>query len=171
MNLQEKMNLKNRIEKVLHTPYNYRGGRLEFAIVFDYHVSEELLSGQAKELIKLLRTIRYSRSKDGDVIYEDIFRSARLNIIKWISDDRIIKEVSSMGLVQMGKCFEDYGEYKEEHRTDKSLDLLTRQLKMFYARSKLIFLITDGSYIIKSQEETDKNLLPFLGHKLIYVSL
>ena len=158
MNLQEKMNLKNKIEKVLHTPYNYRGGRLEFAIVFDYHVSEELLSGQAKELIKLLRTIRYSRSKDG-------------NVIKWISDDRIIKEVSSMGLVQMGKCFEDYGEYKEEHRTDKSLDLLTRQLKMFYARSKLIFLITDGSYIIKSQEETDKNLLPFLGHKLIYVSL
>lgn len=165
------MNLKNNIEKVLHTPYNYKGGRLEFAIVFDYHVSEELLYQKTKELITLLRTIRYSRSKDGNVIHEDIFRNARLNVIKWISDDKIIKEVSSMGMVQMGRCFEDYEEYKQEHTNDKSLDILTGQLKMFYAKSKLIFLITDGSYIIKSQEETDKNLQPFLKHKLIYVNL
>ncbi|MCI8670084.1 MAG: hypothetical protein HFI34_11300 [Lachnospiraceae bacterium] len=165
------MNLKHNIEKVLHTPYNYKGGRLEFAIVFDYHVPEELLSARARELIALLRTIRYSRSKNGTMIYEDIFRNARLNIIKWISDDRIIKEVSSMGMVQMGKCFEDYDVYKEEGRADKSLDILTGQLKMFYARSKIIFLITDGSYIIKSREETDKNLQPFLKHKLVYINI
>ncbi len=167
----ERINLKNNIEKVLHTPFNYKGGMLEFAIVFDYHIPKEALCRQAKELITMLRTIRYSHSKDGRIMYEEIFRNARLNIIKWISNEKIIKEVSSMGLVQMGRCFDDYSEWKTDISNQKSLDKLTGQLKMFYARSKIIFVITDKSYEICSPKVLEENLQPFLKHKLVYIDI
>lgn len=169
MNSLKRINLKNNVEKILHIPYNFKNGMFEFAIVFDYHVPKDILKKQAKEIIELLRTIRYKYSKDGVIMSEDIFKNARLNIIEWISDDKIIKSISTMGMVQIGRCFENYRKYEKFITDEKTLDELTLQLKKFYARSKLIIIITDKSYKIDSQESVNENFTPFLRNKLIYV--
>ncbi len=63
----------------------------------------------------------------------------------------------------MGRCLEDYKKGSEE----KSLDELTRQLKLFYARSKLIIWITDGAFQILDSKQVDSYLKPFLQKKLL----
>lgn len=152
----EKIRIKNEVEKVLHVPGNYRGGILEFAIVFDYHLPVGTLKSISKELITILKA------------HSKVFQNARLNTIKWINDDQIVKEVSAMGFVQMGKIFDNYDDYREESKT-KSYDELTRQLKIFYARSKIVFIITDNSYQIIHEEDVAHNLQPFLKKKIIKI--
>ncbi len=151
MNQIEKLRLHQQVERILHVPGNYRGGILEMAFVLDYHISKEVLMENLKEILAALRT----DSK--------VFQNVRLNLIKWVSDTDIRKEVSSVGVVQMGRCLEDYKKGSEE----KSLDELTRQLKLFYARSKLIIWITDGAFQILDSKQVDSYLKPFLQKKLL----
>lgn len=151
MNQIEKIRLHQQVERILHVPGNYRGGILEMALVLDYHISKEGLMENAKEILATLRA------------YSKIFQNVRLNLIKWVSDKDIRKEVASVGIVQMGRCFEDYKKGSEE----KSLDELTRQLKLFYARSKLIIWITDGAFQVLDREQVDSNLKPFLQKKML----
>lgn len=151
MNQIEKIKLNNQVERILHIPGNYRGGILEFALVLDYHIPKEILMETAKEIVAALKA------------HSKIFQNARLNLIKWVSDSDIRKEVSAMGIVQMGRCFEDY----ETGSAEKSYDELTRQLKLFYARSKLIIWITDGSYQVLDEEQVKQNLKPFLRKKML----
>lgn len=148
-------NIKDQIQRILHAPGNYMGGNLEFAIVFDYHIDKKSLVDFTKELIKILKST------------DKIFINARLNIIKWISDEKLIKEVSSMGVLQIGRGFEDY----EWGSTDKTYDSLTGQLKKFYARSKLIILITDNAYVINDIQTINENLNPFLHRKLMKIDI
>lgn len=151
VNQIEKVRLHQQVERILHVPGNYRGGILEMALVLDYHISKEVLMENLKEILAALRT----DSK--------VFQNVRLNLIKWVSDTDIRKEVSSVGVVQMGRCLEDYKKGSEE----KSLDELTRQLKLFYARSKLIIWITDGAFQILDSKQVDSYLKPFLQKKLL----
>lgn len=147
----EKIKLHQQVERILHIQGNYRGGILEMALVLDYHISKEILMEVSKEILTTLRA------------YSKVFQNIRLNLIKWVSDTDIRKEVSSVGLIQMGRCFEDYQKGSEE----KSYDELTRQLKLFYARSKLIIWITDGSFQILDEEQVNCNLKPFLQKKML----
>lgn len=151
MNQIEKIKLHQQVERILHIPGNYRGGILEMALVLDYHISKEVLMNSSKEILTALR------------LYSKVFQNVRLNLIKWVADTDIRKEVSSVGAVQMGRCFEDYKMGSEK----KSYDELTRQLKLFYARSKLIIWITDGSFQILDEEQVNCNLKPFLYKKLL----
>lgn len=151
MNQIEKVKLHQQVERILHVPGNYRGGILEMALVLDYHISKEILMESSKEILMALQT------------YSKVFQNVRLNLVKWISDTDIRKEVSSIGVVRMGRCFEDYKRGSKE----KSFDELTRQLKLFYARSKLIIWITDGSFQILDTECVEANLKPFLQKKLL----
>lgn len=155
LNVLEKIRIKNEVEKVLHIPENFRGEILEFAIVFDYHIEEDTLRMISKDLITILKG------------HSKVFQNARLNTIKWISQENIKKEVSSMGMVQMGRVFEDY----QQGSAIKSYDELTRQLKIFYARSKIVFIISDGSYQIEDQQKVLENLQPFLGRKIIKINV
>ena len=151
MNQIEKIKLHQQVEHILHVPGNYQGGILEMAFVLDYHISKEILIKHTKEILTALRA------------YSKVFQNVRLNLIKWISDVEIVKEVSSVGMIQMGHCFEDYKKGSEK----KSLDELTRQLKLFYARSKLIIWITDNSFQILDKEQVNFNLKPFLQKKML----
>ncbi len=151
VNQIEKVRLHQQVERILHVPGNYRGGILEMALVLDYHISKEVLIEVSKEILTSLRA------------YSKVFQNVRLNLVKWVSDTEIIKEVSSVGLVQMGRCWEDY----KEGSAEKSFDELTRQLKMFYARSKLIIWITDGAFQILDREQVEHNLKPFLQKKIL----
>lgn len=151
----EVKNIKNQVQRILHVPGNYMGGILEFAIVLDYHIDKQNLMEFSAELMKILKST------------DKIFINARLNLIKWINDDKIIKEVSSMGMLQMGRCFEDY----EQGIPDKSYDVLTGQLKKFYARSKLIILVTDYAFVMNDMQIIKDNLNPFLHRKLMKIAI
>lgn len=151
------MQIKNSIMRVLHIPGNYSGDNLEMAIVADCHIPLAELQEDLKQLANMLKR------------QDETFRNVRLNLIKWISDEQIIKEVSSLSYLQMGRGFlEDERQSVEENAAEeKSLDELFRQLKLFYARSKVILLITDGSYITKNEDAVKEALRPFLGRKLL----
>lgn len=155
MTPMEIKNIKDQVQRILHVPGNYAGGNLEFAIVLDYHVDKQGLMKFSSELVKILKST------------DKIFINARLNLIKWINDEKIIKEVSSMGMVQMGRCFEDY----EQGDSNKNYDILTGQLKKFYARSKLIILVTDNAFVVKDVQAVNENLNPFLHRKLMKIDI
>lgn len=149
----QRKNFTDKIQRILHVPGNYRGGILEFALVVDYCISREELEAVCKEMMAALKSC------------DKIFMNARFNLIKWIGEDDIRKEVSSMGLVQMGRAFEDY----ETGSEDKSMDELTRQLKLYYARSKIIIILSDDTYQIQEETVVDANKKPFLGRKMLLV--
>lgn len=152
------MQIKNQVKRVLHVPGNYTGGILEMAIVADYAVEKEELTENIK------------RTADALKRQDEIFRNVRLNLIKWISDEQILKEVSSLTTLQMGRGFEDYEKYcAVPGRQEKSADELFRQLKLFYARSKLILVFTDGAFKVADQKTAEACLQPFLGRKMLFV--
>ena len=168
------LQIKNQINRILHVPGNYNGGPLEMAVVVDYHMPEAELCEACKGIAGMLKK------------QDDVFRNVRLNLIKWVSDDVIIKEVTPMPFLLMGRAFEDYGELAggveevsgepaeadlEEclPKPEKSLDELFRQLKLFYARSKVILILSDGSFHIEDAKAVQGYLQPFLARKLLLV--
>lgn len=179
------MKIKNSVMRILHVPGNYDGGILEMAIVADYHIPKEELSAMAAKLAHGLKR------------QNETFRNVRLNLIKWVSDEQIVKEISALPALQMGRAFADYeeltvmvgaevGEVQETsaatsegmengevceatEKQTKTLDELLRQLKLFYARSKLIIVLTDGSYQIADEKKVWEHLNPFLRRKLLIV--
>lgn len=54
---------------------------------------------------------------------------------------------------------------------EKALEILTEQLKKFYARSKLILVLTDGGLTVQNKEQSEESLKPFLEKKLVFVKL
>lgn len=42
-------------------------------------------------------------------------------------------------------------------------------MKLFYARSKVILLLTDGNYIVKDEKAVSEALNPFLKRKLVLI--
>ena len=150
------MKIKNGVMRILHVPGNYDGGILEMAIVADYHIPKEELDAMASKLANGLKR------------QNETFRNVRLNLIKWVSDEQIIKEISALPTLQMGRAFADCEELTEKVDA-KTLDELLRQLKLFYARSKVIILLTDGSYRIEDEKKVWEHLNPFLRRKLLIV--
>ncbi len=151
-----KLQLCEAVERVLHSKGNYRGGILEMAIVFDCNIPLSLAEDTAKELVTILKK------------QSEIFRNVRLNVIQWRSDTEFIKEVSSLPQILIGSYFENYTRVKEE----KTLEFLTLQLKKFYARSKLIFLLTEeGGYTVRDRELYEASRKPFLEKKLVLITV
>ena len=151
------MKIKNSVMRILHVPGNYNGGILEMAIVADYHMPYEEINEISKKIANGLKH------------QNETFRNVRLNLIKWISDDRIIKELSSLPKLQRGSAYEDYAENAQQNMTEKTLDELLRQLKLFYARSKVIIVLTDGSYLVEDESKVTEYLNPFLKRKILFV--
>lgn len=151
----QKIQLRNAVEQVLHIPGNYRGGILEMAIVFDCNLSKQTAMETAKELVNALKQ------------QNELFRNVRLNTIQWRSDSEVLKEITPMAHLQLGTYFEGYQQTDEE----KALEILTGQLKKFYARSKLIIVLTDGKFAIREAAELEESLKPFLRKKLIFVKI
>jgi len=151
----QRITLRNTVEQVLHVQGNYRGGILEMAIVFDCNIPKLTVTETAKELAVALKQ------------QSEVFRNVRLNTIQWQSDSEFIKEITPMAYLQTGKYFEKY-EYTQK---EKTLEVLTEQLKKFYARSKLIIVLTDDKFKVHEQNVLDESLKPFLGKKLIFIKI
>ena len=149
------LQIKNSILRILHIPGNYTGGILEMAVVADYHMPCGELREECRQIAGMLKR------------QDEFFRNVRLNLLEWISDEIIIKEVTPMPYLQMGRVFQDYGQREADGA--KTLDELCRQLKLFYARSKVILVLTDGSYRIGKQENLEDYLQPFLWRKRLLI--
>ena len=144
------------VECVLHAPGNLTDHNLtEMAIILDYQLPCEVLKNVSRDVILTLK-------KKGDR-----FRNVRLNVIKWVSDEVITNEVMPLSMLAIGKGFEDYGNY--DNTTCKHLDILAGKLKQFYARSKLMILITDGNFNVYEENAFRNHLQPFLHKKWIWV--
>lgn len=152
----ERMYLKNGIERILHVPGNYKGGILEMALVCDYRMPEEKLRERTKDVIGLLK-------QQGEV-----FGNVRFNLVKWAAGGGLRKETPPMAYAAIGQVFEDYRELNGSAGEGYcSLDELTRQLKLYFARSKLVILLTDGEYDIVDEKKVRENMQPFLHKKLL----
>lgn len=164
MTLAERMQFKNKVQMILHAPGGpladaSHGGpkagaarpQLEMTLIFDSNLSKETAASYGKEIITTLKQT------------DEIFRNVRLNAVRWISDENITRGVTAAPILQMGRYFEDY----ESQSCQKRLEVLMDYLKKFDARSRLLILITDGSYWVEEEETLQKSLNPFLYRKIL----
>lgn len=152
MELLQKRNLINSVEKVLHVKGNYSGGILEMTLVIDCRLPKEYVSVTAAELASVLRA------------HSEVFRNVRLNLLYWKSEKELENQVIPISFLQMSSCFKDY----EAQEDEKSLDVLSGRLKLFHARSKLILALMDGEPVIHDREVLKQNMYPFLGKKSLF---
>ncbi len=150
----ERKQLKNAVERVLHVQGNYMGGILEIAVVIDMSLPQEIAAGRAADLAGVLKS------------QGEIFRNVRLNTILWQGDEVFTGQVTPLALLQMGRFFDDY----ERVCACKSWDGLLALLKKFYARSKLILVLSDADFAVKDKGTAKESLQPFLHKKLILLS-
>lgn len=145
------LQIKNAVMRILHVPGNYGGGVLEMAVAVDCHLPAEQLKEGCRQIAQMLKK-------------DETFRNVRLNLIKWSSDEKIEKEVVPMAFLLTGRAF---SQDVSSGEAVKTLDELFRQLKLFYARSKVILVLTDGSYHIADRQNVKEHLQPFLAGKLL----
>lgn len=145
----------NRIEHVLHLPGNFTGPVLEMALVLDHHVPAE----QIKETVPaLLRALK----QQGEV-----FRNVRFYVVDWQSDAQITTRRCPMLSAMTEQFYQDHVQSVEKKR----IELLYQYLKFYHARSKLILLVTDAQYVMEDEAAGNMALKPFLGRKLIQLSM
>lgn len=149
----QKLQLNNTVEKVLHAPCNTIKDNLEWAFVFDYNLSKEEISGTSSEIVNTLKQ------------HSPIFRNARLNVVEWKSDREIEHKNVSMPLIQMGSFFKEY----RTQRKEKRIEELIAQLKLYQARSKLIILLTDETYLLEDINKWNQHMNPFLCKRMFLV--
>lgn len=153
MELLQKKNFINAVERVLHVKGNYSGGILEMTLVIDCALPKEYVSAQAADIASVLRA------------HSEVFRNVRLNLLYWKSEEEVKNQVIPISFLQMSKCFEDY----ETQESDKSLDVLSGRLKLYHARSKLILVLASEEPVIRDREELKQNMHPFLGRKSLFL--
>lgn len=145
------LKMKQGVERILHVPGNYKGGILEMALIVDCNLEKNLAKESVQTIVKALKS------------HSETFRNVRLNVIWWKSDEEIVTEVTPMPVMQMGTPFENY----ERMAAQKRIDVLLGNLKLFQARSKVILLLSDGTFGIESEEACMESLKPFLGRKML----
>ena len=153
MELLQKKNFINAVERVLHVKGNYSGGILEMTLVIDCALPREYVSRSAADIAAVLRA------------HSEVFRSVRLNLLYWQSEKELENHVIPISFLQMKSCFQDYETRPEE----KSLDVLSGRLKLFHARSKLILVLADQEPAICDREIVRGNMHPFLGKKSLFL--
>ena len=151
----QKKNINKTAQKILHIPGNTpKGNVLELALVLDCSLDPEYIRQTSKDVLSFLR-------KEGDP-----FLNMRLNLIKWKSDEDFIKYVSSYPDVLMGRQIDE----ADISVSEKHLDTLAGQLKKFYARSKIVILISDKkNCTCLNPEQVQEDMKPFLHKKMIFI--
>lgn len=126
---------------------------LEMTIVFDCSLTREDAKAYGADIIGALKSS------------DEIFRNTRLNVVRWISDGEIRRDVTAAPMLQMGGYFADY----EQRKQQKTLECLTGNLKKFDARSRLVILVTDGGFGVSDARKLQESLNPFLYRRLVIV--
>ncbi len=144
----------NEVERVLHSPGNIPGKTFEMSIVIDESLSKETVENVVPKLLQKLKR------------HSDVFANVRLNMVNW-NKDVISNRILPMAMAMISSTYDDYKQRQE----NKDYNELIKNLRLFHARSKLILVITDGKYMVSSQEELDKLLKPFVGRKMIKIDV
>ncbi len=145
---------RDKVERILHVPGNYRGGILEMTVVVD----KNLGSDSVREILpQLVRTLK---------MHSEVFRNVRFNLAYW-EQGGVKNEVCPMQMLLTYGIYEKY----EQRTEEKSFEALVEYLKKFQARSKLIILLTDGKYLAGDPETVRRKMQPFLGKKLLTLSV
>lgn len=152
--LAEKQMIRQLTNQVLHVPGNFTKEILEMCIVFDMALPKERAAEEAAQLAALLKA-------SGEV-----FRNVRLNVVRWRSDDAIETETAAMPMLLMGRYFASYA----QDCRPKHADALLANLKMYQARSKLIFILAQDAPRVEDAAYCAACLKPFLSKKLIWLS-
>lgn len=150
----QRMKLINITDNILKSTPNLDRSYLEMAFVFDASLDGEYLKEMTSDIIKALKN------------HNDIYKNVRTNTLLWYSDDELIKEVTPMPILQMGTYFDKI----HNKSGKKTWDFITAQLKLFYARSKIIILIGKDNYDCINEKQVMDNLSPFLKRKLLIVT-
>lgn len=161
----QKLQLNHQVDRILHVPGNFQGGNLEMTMVFDYDAETDWFKEKAGQIITALKA------------HSPVFRNVRFHAVKWKGDFSITNHTIPMTFVQTGRFFEEDGmdipldagitEEKKGINNIKNLEVLLENLKLFHARSKLIFVLTQGQYQISDKEVAKKALNPFLKQKML----
>lgn len=149
-----RIQLKSLVEQILHMPGAQTGKVLEMAIVFHTGIAREDAGNVAKELLLTLKK------------QSETFRNIRLNLVLWDSDESIRHIVTSSAMIQTGAFF---NEHYVQTVGDRRMEVLMENLKLFEARSKLIFLFVQGQYVVEEPQRLQEALKPFLNRKLIMI--
>ena len=153
MELLQKKNFINAVERVLHVKGNYSGGILEMTLVIDCALPKEYVIETAADIGAVLRA------------HSQVFRNVRLNLLYWQSEEELENHVIPISFLQMNSCFQDYKICPEK----KSLDVLSDRLKLLHARSKLILVLSNEEPLIHNREIVKQNMHPFLGKKSLFL--
>lgn len=147
----------DKTERILHRRGNVNPSVpvLEMTIVLDHCLDAQQMCQCVPALLGAL--------KRGS----EVFRNVRLNVTDWWNDERIENQVRPM-LTVMGEGF--YEHYTAAD-SEKRIEVLYQYLKFYHARSKLVLLVTDGHYKTEDKEAESEALKPFLGRKLMRVTV
>lgn len=145
--------INDTVERILHVPGNAVDSVLEMAVVIDRNLSKEEVTSYLPLMLRSLK------------MHSEIFRNVRLNVVYWGGDDDTTCSVSPMSMVMMDSYYEDY----RQKKTTKTFETLAGYLKMFQARSKILILLTDGSYQVAHEELLEQVMQPFLEKRLMQV--
>lgn len=140
-------------DRILHVPGNYNSQRiLEMTVVVDTALERETVTAVLPALLKILKT------------HDRVFQNVRFNLTFWEPEGNV-NRVCPMMMAMTEGLYQDYVRRIET----KSLEELTEYLRVFHARSKLILLLTDGSYQIEDIKLVQQHMRPFLEKKLMRV--
>ena len=145
----------NKVEMILHSPCNIPSKMFEMTVVLDRNLSKDMAETIVPHLLKVLKR------------HSEVFANVRLNMVKWEEDDKIVNQIIPMSMAMISSCYKDY----EQVVCEKQYPLLMENLKLFHARSKLILVVTDGTFKIGDQEELKKVMQPFLYRKVLKVTV
>lgn len=160
----QKMQLCNQTERILHLPGSAvrAGNPLEIAIAAELSSSREYLSETSAELASALKK------------HSEIFRNVRCNIVYWGSGGKLWTEAVPLSFVQSGRSlnrentgFESAGSTETAASEPPELSELAAYLKLYHARSKCIYVVSEGHYGIGDREKFAENMQPFLKSKLL----
>lgn len=148
--------LKNTVDRILNVPGNYTKGKvLEMTVVIDKNLSKEILAALLPEVLRSLKT------------HDRVFQNVRFHAAYWETDEKPEDKVLPMTMAMLDGFYEGYA----QRASEKSVLRLAQYLSLFHARSKLIILLTDGSFKEEGREEIKKSMQPFLEKKLMRISI
>lgn len=151
----QKQRLRQQTERILHVPGNFTRGILEMALVLDGRLALLQREETAAELARMLKQ------------QSEVFCNVRLNLTEWMPGKEIKSRVVPLPKLIMGDFT---GEYVPGTK-DLTADELFVYLKMFQARSKLIFVLSAGGVKTGDEQVCRAALKPFLGRKLCWIGL
>ena len=163
--------IKNEVDRVLHAPYNgfYGVGKaekkiLEMTLVLDRTIDTAVLQNFLPELIRSLKR------------HDEVFRDVRMNLVEWLPDGTCNNNIVPMLRLTMCGFYEEWEAGRPAVDSPKTQEEKTYQnlyayLKLFHARSRLVMVISAPGVPDGDVEAKKKELLPFLGRKLIRIHL